>query len=100
MTTVNRGKLWRAIQAGKLQAKCLFHYTDDYAYDAASKYGRTDWLPAWPIPDSGSYSTPEGKIGIGRWELHSKSGRAYIDDKGDMVLRVHGNLVYHVRLVA
>ncbi len=44
--TVNRGWLKRRILEGKVIAKCDSYFTDDYAFDAAYNYQKTDWLPA------------------------------------------------------
>lgn len=40
--SVNRGWLLRRAKAGKLWVKCNFHLTDDYAHDAAVKFGKMD----------------------------------------------------------
>lgn len=36
----NRGHLIRAARQGHLWVKCQYHYTDDYAYDAAVNFGK------------------------------------------------------------
>lgn len=38
----NRGHLVRAAKKGQLFVKCSFHYTDDYAFDNASGFGKMD----------------------------------------------------------
>lgn len=42
MKTKNRGALLRKAKQGKLYAKCIGHYTDDYAFDAAYNFGIMD----------------------------------------------------------
>jgi len=62
--TVNRGWLKRQIQKGKVEARRLYHYSDDYALDAAMDYGKTDWLPAAVLTQEERISGyfPEGKL--------------------------------------
>jgi hypothetical protein len=40
--SVNRGYLKKMAAAGRLYVRCKYHYTDDYAYDAAVNYGSSD----------------------------------------------------------
>lgn len=44
--TIRRDKLKRDIEKGLYVAKCDGRYTDDYAWDAANNYGKTDFAPA------------------------------------------------------
>lgn len=54
--TVNRGWLKRRILAGEVEARRNYRYTDDYAYDAAVDFGKTDWIPAHVVgPDESQY---------------------------------------------
>lgn len=50
---INRGQLLKLAEAGRVWMRCQYHYTDDYAWDAATNYGRTGWFrvaiaPEWP----------------------------------------------------
>lgn len=49
--TYNRGKLKKEIEKGQWLVKCDGRYTDDYAGDAASNYGITEFRPAVYFPD-------------------------------------------------
>jgi hypothetical protein len=44
--TVRRDVLRRMIEAGKMEAKVNYRYSDDYAFDNATNFGKTEWLPA------------------------------------------------------
>ena len=64
MKTVNRGKLKRLAEQGKLLARCNYCYTDDYAWDNANDFGRTkQYLPVYVIQKGESrWNVPEGYI--------------------------------------
>ncbi len=99
MKTVNRGKLTRDIAAGKLEARCVYHYTDDYAFDAGNNDGRTEWTPCRMQGDRYEVH-PEGMITFTPWELRAQGGRAYMDEDVQMpviTLRIHSNLVFSLR---
>lgn len=97
-TTVNRGWLARQIKKGLVEVKCEFHYTDDYAYDAANKFGASaEWRKAaWCEPGE---RAPEGVIGFDSSDLSTSSGRAYVTAEGVTRLYVHSNLCYTVRVL-
>lgn len=116
--TVNRGWLKRQIQAGNVRAKCDFHYTDDYAWDDAVNFQRTDWMPAYFNPPqvweeitlpNGNKShrctnnherNPQGYISFNDHDLDSTSGRAHWDEDGKTIkLSVHSNLSFSLQLV-
>ncbi len=44
--TVRRDWLKKQVEAGKVEAKCDMRLTDDYAFDSAYGFGKTDWMPA------------------------------------------------------
>lgn len=44
--TVRRDWIKKQIELGNIEAKCDYIYTDDYAYDNAYNFGKTDWMPA------------------------------------------------------
>ena len=90
----NRGLLKRRIQKGELVAKCDHHYTDDYAHDNASNFGRTEWMPVRVVEHLGPDSFKEGWMSLAEWEFRTKSGLAYVDGEGVIGLKVHSNLHY------
>ena len=128
--TIRRDVLRRRIQAGKVTAKCAFHYTDDYAYDAAVNFAKgevyvpviwddfeapalpegADWRDheadvrsarmAWRITKEAAL--PEGFIVFDSFHLNCESGGAYWgnEEKTEARLRVHSNLVYDLKVSA
>jgi hypothetical protein len=94
----HRGHLKNLIKKGLIEVKCLFHYTDDYAFDAAMN-NRTDkeWIPAEWVEN-----LADGRNGYHTfrdWDFKSSSG--YLSkDKGEGIysFAIHSNLVYSVRL--
>jgi hypothetical protein len=44
--TINRGWLKKQIAKGNIEAKCNHRLTDDYAFDAATGFGKSEWAPA------------------------------------------------------
>jgi hypothetical protein len=112
MATMRRDTLKKMIAAGKLEARCVFSYTDDYAFDNANKFGETGWLPArmshpkWEeiiLPNGNKtehcieHDDPEGYINFRNYMLEGNGGHASKEDNGIMRLRVHSNLVFDLR---
>ena len=46
MKTIRRNWLKKQIELGKVEAKCNYKFTDDYAFDNAYNNQKTGWLPA------------------------------------------------------
>lgn len=42
---INRLWLKNQILKGNVEGRCDYRYSDDYAWDAATNFGKTDWLP-------------------------------------------------------
>ena len=114
MQTVNRGWLKRQVAAEKMEARCNYHLTDDYAFDNANKGGTTDWMPARiRRPTFAKYTTPggwendycsdsnhiEGTMSFNESDFHGKSGMAYWGDDAQTEIRfsVHRNASYTLR---
>ena len=97
---VNRGTLKKAAREGRLMLRCRYHYTDDYAFDAATNFGKMDgFVPAW----FGSHADkPEGVIRVDDWLFRSSSGRVMpnADNPSEGWFSVHSNLVYDYRILA
>lgn len=49
--TIRRDWLKKQIEKGNVEAKCNYHLTDDYAWDNAVNFGKTEWLPARVAPE-------------------------------------------------
>jgi len=99
----NRGHLKRLIARGLIEARCKYHYTDDYAFDNAANFGKTDWLPAYldsAIPEGEQVDGiifRENKRG---WnDFKSRSGGLWENkEAGTYTFLIHSNLSYEVRL--
>jgi len=63
INTYNRGRLRREIEKGLFQVKCDGQYTDDYAFDAAYNYRKSDFMDAKVVMDFWEWlnSNPEIK---------------------------------------
>ena len=99
MKTVNRGKLKRLAEQGKLLGRCKYRYTDDYIYDNATNFGRMEnYFPVFLIPNEGRHEIPEGHIGIYEWYFTCKSGRAWEEEDGTITFYPHSNLSYQLKI--
>lgn len=110
MKTINRRGLATKVRKGLVVAKCEMHLTDDYAFDNAYGFGKTDWMPAHLMTSSPAKYVPahlgqidwdrrEGCLNLYPHDFEGKSGSAYQDDDGLIHLRVHSNLHYVMRIV-
>ena len=113
--TIRRDWLKRQIELGRIEAKCNYHLTDDYAYDNATGFGRTDWLKCRiRRPVFGEYVSEYGftltrcmnddmvygMMNLTDDDFTGKCGSAWWDDGSTITLVVHSNLSYDMRLVA
>ncbi len=100
MKTVNRGKLKRLAEQGKLLARCNYCYTDDYAWDNANNFGRTkQYLPVYVIQKGESrWNVPEGYIGIDEYYFRCKGGHAWEEKDGTITLYPYQNLSYSLKI--
>lgn len=115
--TVNRGWLRKQIEAGNVEVKCDYSMTDDYAWDNASGFGKTDWMPARiRHPKFAEYTNDvgnrdsrcvdddrkDGYMNLDEHDLTSRSGMAYRDSKDNSIIRLspYSNLCYSMRIVA
>jgi len=97
----HRGHLRNLIKKGLIEAKCNYRYTDDYAYDNATNFGKTDWKPAYlesMIPegeqidgiifdDSGDYD-----------DFKTPTGALFPRENGEYSFLIHSNLSFRVRI--
>ena len=115
MQTVNRGWLKKQIANGKVEAKCRYAMTDDYRFDNANEFGKTDWMQArFYYPVFGKVTLQngititrcekddrkEGQANFSESDLKTKSGAAYRNDDGTITLRIHSNEVWTLRVAA
>jgi hypothetical protein len=109
--TVNRVWLKRQVIAGLIEAKCNYHFTDDYAYDNASGFGKTTWLPARvshpTYKDVGElghernilddHDFIEGFMNFTEWDFKTKSGAAWWDNETEINFIIHSNHSFTMR---
>lgn len=98
--TVNRGKLLKAAEQGKLIGRCTANMTDDYYGDAQNNFGRTEWMPV--VIDDAPAATHEGKLTMSRDEFRGPDGKAYTQDfEGDdptvIRLRVYQGRIFELK---
>jgi hypothetical protein len=113
MKTINRGWLKRQVAAGKVEAKCNYRYSDDYAYDNASNFGRTEWMKArirhpvfteyvneygFKLSRCTDHDFIEGQMNFHESDFEGKAGGAYQDDDGTIHFYIHSNASYELRL--
>lgn len=112
---LNRGWLKKEIAKGNIEAKCNYSYTDDYAFDNANDFGKTNWQPVRiRHPRFESYTYPngstidrcvdddrkEGYLNLNEGDFSGKSGGLYRTNDGEIRFYVHSNLSYTVRVKA
>jgi len=124
--TINRGHIKNKIKKGEYLARCLYHYTDDYAWDNENNHGKTDFMPAMYFPGYWlwleetkprhnyhlnseetkaelirEYEQEKRSISAGivfdENDLKTGSGRAYENEDGTITLAIHSNLVYELK---
>lgn len=86
--TMRRDYLLRKVQRGELEGRCTQSLTDDYAWDAATNFGKTDWLPINVIENV--KDRKEGHLNIFSLEFRGSCGRAYRNDDGTITLYFPG----------
>lgn len=110
---VRRDWLRKQVEAGKIEVKCNFYLTDDYAFDNANKGGTTDWMPArikhpkyekhlnqWGYEDSHVVDDdcPQGFMNFWESDFSGKSGSAYWENDTLIRFRIHSNASYTMRV--
>lgn len=103
MRTINRGWLKRQVAKGLVEARCEGHYTDDYAWDAANNFGRTEeFLPAEieerRVPGGPVVARKEGVLFFDPEDFSCDTGRCYAEDDGKIRFYIHSNLSYVLRI--
>ena len=89
---LNKGKVKRLIQAGGFIGRVKSNYTDDYAYDDKTNYGKTDWFPVELSSDGSSFgSVKDGKLLIDEKWFSDKNVRATVNSDAPTII----NLALH-----
>lgn len=104
LKTVRRDVLLRAARRGELYAKCVGHYTDDYAFDAAHNFGKTaEFKPVFLLTEGVKWEdAPEGCVRMRESEFRTKSGGAWknLDRDPEVInFNVHSNSHYDLKIV-
>ena len=101
--TIPRTVIKNAAKKNKLWLWCNFHYTDDYAHDNATGFGKSKkWVRAFyrggeRNSPSGAQAHQEGKIGLLEWDFHTSSGGCWVSRRNgecDFTFSIHSNLSY------
>lgn len=92
-TTVNRGWLFRKAKEGKLLARL------DYSYDDMDRDGPQSGKTFHSVVITNDFlHAPSGTIPMNEYDFQN-SGRAWKDEKGKIVLMIHGNLYYELKVL-
>ena len=91
----NRGHLKRLIAKGLIEARCKYHYTDDYGFDAAYNFGETDWSPAYLKSEIADDQQINGII-FDDSGFSGSCGRLW-KNKENYSFYIHSNLSYEIR---
>lgn len=113
--TIRRDTLMKMIDAGKIEAKCDIHLTDDYGFDNANGFGKTGWMkarisrPTWKtitlqygierdVVDDRDFI--EGAMNFKTHDFNGNCGKAWMQPDGTIFFYIHSNLSYTLRIVA
>ena len=93
MKQLRKSTLKKMISKGLLVAKCERKYTDDYQLDAATCFGKTEWLPCMlnDVPDTTS------RINFFDVHFEYKSGYAYEKEDSTIFFQVKTDEVYTLK---
>jgi hypothetical protein len=90
--TFNRGKLKKLVEQGKVEMVEAYHFDDMTGSERTHKVMPVAMRPAdW-------HDRQEGVCYLFEHDFTSKSGRAWQDDSGLIVLYVHSNCDYTLRI--
>jgi hypothetical protein len=112
---IKRNWLKRQVEAGKIEARCTHHLTDDYLYDYANHNGVTGWMPArvrHPVfaeyVNEFGYTRErctdsdmiEHQMNFNDDDFTGQCGGAYWQADGTIHFYIHSNASYELRIVA
>lgn len=113
--TVRRDWLKRQVEAGNIEAKCNYSLTDDYAFDNATGFGKTGWIPArirnpkfgmvlvnnFKMERCIDSDHVQGQMNFNPSDFKGKSGWAYRNvETGIISFGIHSNASYDLRIKA
>ena len=82
LKTVRRDWLLRKINAGLVEGKCNYRYSDDYAWDAQTNFGKTDRLPV--VVHNTGRTFDSCKLNLLSCYFGFSSGRAWRNEDGSI----------------
>lgn len=89
--TVRRDKVMRDVMKGLYQAKCDFRLTDDYAFDNATGFGKSEYKDAVVADRNGQQDVCPLP------EYYFKMASCWMNEDGTVCLNVHSNLSYTLK---
>lgn len=92
MSTFNRGKLRKLVEAGKVTMVGSYHFDDMHCEDRSH-----DEMPVAIKPEDW-HDRKQGVCYLSDWDFRSVSGAARINPNGTISLRVHSNCNYTLRI--
>lgn len=93
--TVNRAMLRRLISEGKIEVRCWYRYDD-----MGGETQGTEWFKA-VLGENYSLGNDQKSFVLAAEDFEGGSyARAYIRESGELLFRVHMNLVYQLRVIA
>lgn len=92
MITMNRGRLKRLVEQGRIEAVGSYHFDDQHGGSRSAAV-----MPVAMDPDDW-HDRKEGTVYLRPDHFTSKSGRAYDAGNGLIMLIVHSNLNYTLRV--
>lgn len=99
----HRGHLRNLIKKGLIEARCKYRYTDDYAYDSASNYGKTGWKKAYLKSQISEDTQVDGIIfddsGDCYDDFKTSTGGLWKNGNGEYSFLIHSNLSYSIRFI-
>ena len=98
INTVIRGMLKNRARDGRLMARCDYRLTDDYRYDAATDFGKTEFMPV-ELDEGQSWRDRKEGVMYLRPDYFKGHGRAWKNSDGTICLIVHSNLSYTLKIV-
>lgn len=97
--TIRRKTILNYIKAGRVAGKCEYRLTDDYAWDNADNFGKTNWMLCRLKQDVKDFQ--HGFINFDESDFSSrfKTGGASLNKDGTIRFSIHSNLCYTLKII-
>ena len=97
-STIRRDYIKKQIALGKVEARCNYKLSDDYSFDSAIDYGKTEWLPVkLSEPKNRTYSEP--CIYFADYDFKFSTGMAWKNDDGTITFAPLASECYTLRII-